>query len=178
MVYYDVIYFLIVGAPVSLLFIFLIRWFPRRPIWLNLMLALSLPLAIYTICVVWARFDFVKVSIDKVSTGVLITKPWLQIQGTVCPNNANVFLLVRAITNDAWWVQSPVKKAPSGAWLCDANFGTSTDGTSEDYLVIAVATRMPWLFGFLSQTFLIEGSRLFLLPPLSSSDVNIVRRRP
>jgi len=169
---------ILIGAPAALLFLALSRLGPRRPPYVDLLLAVSVPCILGVACVLWTRSEAIVVTIDGLNTEKQISKAWLTIEGTVSPEDARVFLLVRPVTADTWWVQSPPRKAPSGAWRCEVNFGTSEYGKSDDYLVIAVATKMPQAFAFLSQTQLTESSKVQHLPSLPCSKVHVVRRRP
>ena len=161
-----------------MLFLVLSRIGPRRPPYIDLLLALSVPGILVVVCVIWARSETILVTIDSLNTEDPINEAWLTIEGSVSPEKARVFVLVRPVTSDTWWVQSSPSRAPSGAWRCEVNFGTSQQGNSDDYLVIAVATKIPLAFAILSQTQLSENSKVQVLPSLPCSKIHIVRRRP
>jgi len=141
------------------------------------LLALILPTSICAGCVLWARSERIYVTIDNLGLESRVSGKNLRIEGVVYPQDAEVFVLVRPMTSEHWWVQQQATRAPSGAWWCEANFGTAKEGTLDDYLVVAVATRMPVFFRSLSQTMLKQNSSVKQLPPMPCSDVYVVRGR-
>jgi hypothetical protein len=117
-----------------------------------------------------------RVRIDAPKDGAVVEEQTV-VQGKVSDADAPVYVLVRPVTTDVWWVQNEPLVQSDGAWQVSAHIGTDRLGPGESYEVVAVAASGNRLMRLLQRNELQPGQQIKSVPrSLASSNVVIVRR--
>jgi hypothetical protein len=133
-------FLLVFGPPAALAFLFFIFLTKRRRVTLSVFAGLgTVPLLCAIISLSRPPQGNVSVEIENVQSGQIVEDSWIDLNGSVSPPEARVFILVHPRTGDRWWVQEPPRQV-GGAWECRVNLGTTIKGRGEYYQVMALAS--------------------------------------
>lgn len=99
------------------------------------------------------------------------------VQGTVSTQRATVYVLIRPLSGDEWWIQNIPAVGDDGQWQVAAHFGTETLGAGESYEILAVAASNSRLIRGLQESSLAPGQRIKTLSNnLARSNIVTVQR--
>jgi hypothetical protein len=123
--------------------------------------------------------DQIIVTIVRPTNGDVADNLWFDVQGTVEPYDASVFVLVHPKEGKDWYVNRNMERGSGGNWRCKVTLGEGNVGVREQFQIVAVArgtSALSWLRARLLDYSLERAATLPRPPPLSSSEVVTVWR--
>lgn len=128
------------------------------------------------IALVIDRGKSVHVQIEAPKNRAIVAQREL-VQGTVSTQRATIYVLIRPLSGDEWWIQNIPAIGDDGRWQVAAHFGTETLGAGESFEILAVAASDSRLIRGLQESSLAPGQRIKTLSNhLARSNIITVQR--
>jgi hypothetical protein len=124
--------------------------------------------------------DKVVVEIAVPRNGSLVEGASLSVSGIVRPSAARVTFVVRSERDTRWWTQEAARRTrveqETGYWNGTVLLGTATEGRSDVFEIVALASSNSLFFDLLTGRYTSEGDRHETVPLWSQSTPVLVRR--